>query len=219
MRRWNVWLVILLIPGALLAACAAPPLLPTVTPLPTAAPVRATSTPIPPTLTPTPTATPTPTPTPTPLPLVLISRAFEPGGAIPERFGFFRENLSPPLAWANVPRGTRSLALLMEDRDLPFAHWVVYNIPPDVAGLPEGVIQQPQLDDGTLQGLNDNAEIGYAGPFPPPGAMHRYAFVLYALDAPLGLGPGAAREQVLTAMEGHVLMTAELIGTYLGVQP
>lgn len=192
-------------------------------PLPTATPFPPTPTPVPPTPTPTPTptATPTatPTPTPTPLPLVLTSSAFVAGDVIPERFGFFRENVSPELAWVNVPQGTRSLALVMEDRDLSFTHWLVYNIPPDVTGLPEGVIQQPRLEDGTLQGLNDNAEIGYVGPYPPPGARHRYAFVLYALDTLLDLGPGAVREQVLAAMEGHVLATAELVGTYLGVEP
>lgn len=215
----KVPLVVMLILCALLAACAAPTLLPTVTPVPTATPVLATYTSVPPTFTPTATPTLTPTPTPTPLPLVLTSGAFEAGSVIPERFGFFKENVSPELVWVNVPAGTRSLVLLMEDRNSPFIHWLVYNIPPDVSGLPEGVIQQPQLDDGTSQGLNDNAEIGYVGPFPPPGETHRYAFVLYALDAPLGLGPGALWEQVQVAMEGHILMTAELTGTYLGVEP
>jgi Raf kinase inhibitor-like YbhB/YbcL family protein len=107
----------------------------------------------------------------------------------------------------------------MEDRDVPFSHWLVYNIPPEVSSLPEGIIQQPQLENGALQGLNDNAEIGYIGPFPPPGETHRYAFILCALDAPLTLGPGAVREQVLAAMEGHILATAELVGTYTGVEP
>ena len=217
MRKFTVFLVLLLIVVTCLSGCATPVPLPTVTPLP-ATPTLVPPTPIPlPTATSTP--TPTPTSTPTQLPLVLTSPSFDPGGVIPERFGFFRENASPELAWAQVPPGTRGLVLLMEDRDLPFLHWLVYNIPPDVSGLPEGVIQQPQLDDGTLQGLNDNAEIGYTGPFPPPGEKHRYAFVLYALDAPLALGPGAVREQVLAAMEGHILASAELVGTYMGIEP
>lgn len=220
MRRWNVLLAITVIPAAWLAACAAPALVPTVAPLPTTTPIPATFTPAPPTLTSTPaTPTPTPIPTPTPLPLVLTSSAFEPGDMIPERFGFFRENVSPALAWTNVPAGTRSLALLMEDRDFPFIHWVVYNIPPNVNGLPEAVLQQPQTPEGAWQGRNSNAEIGYVGPYPPVGVTHHYAFVLYALDALLDLGPGAAREQVLAAMEGHILATAELTGTYLGVEP
>jgi len=217
-------LALTLIAGTLLVACSS------LAPSPTATPLPPTETPIPPTPTqtptptntptPTPTPTSTPTPTPTPLPLVISSSAFEPGGDIPERFGFFRENVSPELTWNHVPQGTRSLALLMEDRNFPFTHWVVYDIPPDAAGLPEGVLQQPQLPEGGgLQGLNTNAEIGYIGPYPPRGEEHRYAFTLYALDAPPGLEPGATREQVLAAMEGHILTTSEVTGTYLGVEP
>lgn len=219
MHRFIMLLGLFLITVTCLSACVTPVSLPTATPLlDTPTPVPLTPTPTP---TPTPTATPMPTstPTPTPLPLVLTCSAFETRDTIPERFGFFRENVSPELVWVNVPAGTRSLVLLMEDRDVAFVHWLVYNIPPDVSGLSEGIIQQPQLDDGTLQGLNDNAEIGYVGPFPPPGKTHRYAFVLYALDAPLGLGPGALWEQVRAAMEGHILATAELVGTYTGVEP
>ncbi len=107
----------------------------------------------------------------------------------------------------------------MEDRDFPFVHWVVYDMPPQASGLPESVLAQPQLPEGGWQGLNSNAEIGYVGPYPPPGETHRYAFVLYALDAPLNLEAGGTREQVLAALEGHVLATSELIGTYTGVAP
>lgn len=102
---------------------------------------------------------------------------------------------------------------------MSFSHWVVYNIPPDAEGLPEGVIPQPQLPDGTTQGLNANEQIGYIGPYPPPGETHHYAFVLHALDTPLNLKPGAKREQVLRAMEGHILATSELIGAYVGISP
>lgn len=205
----------------LLAACVGPATPPTVAPpLPTATLPPPTPTPIP-TATPPPTPTPTPTPTstPTPPPLVLSSPAFEPGGAIPERFGYFRDNASPALTWVNAPAGTQSLALLMEDIDVGFSHWVVYNIPPTAAGLPEGIIAQPQLADGTRQGMNDNAMLGYIGPYPPVGETHRYVFTLYALDAPLGLEAGATREQVLAALEGRVLATSELRGTYSGVLP
>jgi len=111
------------------------------------------------------------------------------------------------------------MAMLMEDLDFPFTHWVVYDVPPDAAGLPEGVLQQPQLADGGSQGLNSNAEIGYIGPYPPSGETHRYTFTLYALDAPLGLEPGSTLEQVLAAIEGHLLATCELTGTYVGVSP
>lgn len=211
--------ILILVAAALLAGCGAlAPPAPTPTPTVTPIPPTPTWTPTP-TDTPTPTPTATPTPTPTPLPLVITSPAFEPGGEIPERFGFFRENVSPELAWENVPAGTQSLALLMEDRDFPFVHWVVYDVPPQTTGLPESVLAQPQLPEGGWQGLNSNAEIGYIGPYPPFGATHRYAFVLYALDAPLNLEPGVTQEQVLAALEGHVLTTSELVGTYTGVSP
>lgn len=210
-------LAILVAAAALLAACA-PLAAPTPTSTPTASLAPPTPTPSPtPTATPTPTST--PTPTPTPLPLTLSSGAFAPGGQIPERYGYFRHNASPPLSWEHVPQGTYSLVLMVEDLDQSFCHWVVYSIPADAGGLEEAVMPQPQLPDGTLQGTNDNDMLGYIGPYPPAGETHRYAFILYALDGPLGLGPGARREQVTAAMEGHVLARSELIGTYVGVSP
>ena len=222
MTKSNTLPILALVATTLLVACSSLVPSPTATPPPTPTSIPPTPTPTStptPTPTLTPTSTPTPTPTPTPLPLLITSSAFEPGGEIPERHGFFRANVSPELTWANVPEGTRSLALLMEDRDFPFTHWVVYDVPPEATSLPEGVLQQPQLPEGGSQGLNSNAEIGYIGPYPPPGETHRYAFVLYALDAPLGMEPASTREQVLAAMEGHILATCELVGTYVGVRP
>lgn len=146
-------------------------------------------------------------------PLVLLSSAFVHEGEIPERYGFFRENVSPPLRWENVPAEARSLVLLMDDLDYPFSHWVVYNILPEAAGLAEG-----QVPAEALQGRNTAGTLGYVGPYPPAGQIHRYAFTLYALDAPLNLPAGATREQVMGAMQGHVLATAELVGRYRGVQ-
>lgn len=145
--------------------------------------------------------------------LVLQSSAFAHEGEIPERYGFFRENVSPPLRWENVPAGTQSLVLLMDDLDYPFSHWVVYNIPPEAAGLEEG-----QVAAGALQGRNTAGTLGYAGPYPPAGQVHRYAFTLYALDTVLQLPAGAAREEVVSALQGHILATAELIGRYRGVE-
>ena len=93
----------------------------------------------------------------------------------------------------------------MADGDL----WVIYNIPSDATGLPDAI----------LQGLNTNDESGYTGPYLPSGETHRLTFILYALDVPLDLDPSATRGQVLAAMEGHVLATRELIGTYVGITP
>jgi len=149
----------------------------------------------------------------------LSDRAFDPGGEIAERHGFLRENISPELTWHGLPDGTRSLALLLRDRDFPFFHWVVYNISPSVTGLPEGASQQSQLPDGVLQGTSTNGRVGYVGPYPPPGDVHHYVFTLYALDTPLDLAPGATGEQVLAAMESHILAKGEAAGTYMGVNP
>ena len=201
----------LLLASLTLSACS-------VAPAPTATPT-ATPQPPPPTWTPTPTSdpTPTPSPTPTPVPMVLSSPAFEPEGTIPEDFGYFRQNISPALNWENVPPGTRSLVLIMEDTDTPYTHWVVYDIPADATTLEENRIPQPEMADGTLQGLNSNQELGYIGPYPPDGETHTYLFTLYALDSTLDLSYGAAREEVLQAMNDHIIATCELRGTYTGV--
>ncbi len=159
------------------------------------------------------TALPSPPATPPAQPLLLRSSAFVHAGEIPERYGFFRENVSPPLRWENVPAGTQSLVLLMDDLDYPFSHWVVYNIPPEAAGLDEG-----QVPAGALQGRNTAGTPGYIGPYPPAGQVHRYAFTLYALDIILQLPAGAAREEVVAAFQGHVLATGELVGLYRGVE-
>ncbi len=215
-------------------------------PSPTAAPPEPTPTPVP--ATPT-SAPPAETPaaaakTPTPpaeepasptseavTPLEVSSTAFEPGGEIPIQHSCEGDNLSPPLQWSGVPEGTQSLALLVDDPDSQppgFVHWVVYNIPSSVAGLPEGVPGEATLGDGTLQGTNDFARfvgegetfpggapikrIGYDGPC--PGNPHRYVFALYALDTFLDLPPEATMAQVLEALDGHVLAQAELDGIY-----
>jgi len=147
----------------------------------------------------------------------LTSTAFSQGGEIPVKYTCKGEDLSPPLSWSGVPEGAKSLVLICDDPDAPrgtFVHWVVYNIPSSASGLPEGVPAEPSLEDGTLQGTNHFGKIGYGGPCPPPGPAHRYFFKLYALDTTLELPPGATKEQVLKAMEGHVLAETELVGTF-----
>ncbi len=171
---------------------------------------------------PTPTAPSPPRPPAPSASFALTSTAFEPEGPIPERYGHFRDDVSPPLAWESPPQGTRSLVLFLEDWDAPgglFVHWVLYDIPPTASGLPEGVPRDPELSDGSRQGKNSAGSLGYIGPYPPPGETHRYTFVLYALDTRLDLPAGVTREQVLKAMEGHVLAQATLVGTYRSVQP
>jgi Raf kinase inhibitor-like YbhB/YbcL family protein len=189
---------------------------------------------------PTPTATPTPpSPTPTPptqgpasptsQPFTLSSTAFRPSGEIPVQYTCHGANVSPPLQWSGVPQGAQGLALLAHDPDsVPpgFVHWVIYNIPTTARGLSQAVPSEATLSDGSLQGSNDFAsfaagtfpggapinQLGYDGPCPP--ARHSYVFTLYALDTSLDLPSGATRDQVMEAMEGHILAQAELTGVY-----
>jgi len=148
----------------------------------------------------------------------LTSTAFTDGAAIPVKHTCDGVDVSPLLAWSGAPAGTRSFALIADDPDAPAAswvHWVVYNLPAAVSELPENVAKVESLDlGGARQGRNDFRRPGYGGPCPPPGPAHRYFFTLYALDAPLTLKPGAQSKDVKTAMESHVLGSAQLLGTY-----
>jgi Raf kinase inhibitor-like YbhB/YbcL family protein len=146
----------------------------------------------------------------------LVSSAFQPGAPIPARFTCDGQDLSPPLQWSGHPAQTKSFALIMDDPDAPggtFVHWVLYNVPPVTLALPEAVPSKSSLGDGSRQGRNSFGKTGYGGPCPPSGT-HRYFFRLYALNRELELAAGATREQLLSAMKGHVLAEAELMGRY-----
>ncbi len=146
----------------------------------------------------------------------LMSSAFDADGPIPVKYSCDGEDKSPPLSWAGVPEGTVSLTLIVDDPDAPvgtWVHWVLYDIPGDVDGLPEGLPDEDELTDGSRHGKNSWGRRDYGGPC-PPGGTHRYFFKLYALDTKLGLRPGAGVKQVTDAMEGHVLAEARLMGTY-----
>src|SRR5215831_4960318 len=109
-------------------------------------------------------------------------------GRVPKKFTCDGEDKSPPLTWRSRPDGTKALALTVTDPDAPggaFTHWVLYNLPADANGLPEGVPKEAQLSNGSLQGKSDFGRVGYGGPCPPPGGPHRYVFTLYALDVKL----------------------------------
>ena len=141
----------------------------------------------------------------------LESSGFEHAHAIPSRHSCEGDDLSPPLRWPNIPGGTRSLALIVDDPDAPggvFTHWVAWGLDPGAEGLGEG-------EAAEREGRNDFGTVGYRGPCPPPGhGRHRYVFRLYALDAELELDSGATKGALEDAIEGHVLTTAELVGTY-----
>jgi Raf kinase inhibitor-like YbhB/YbcL family protein len=146
----------------------------------------------------------------------LESGVFEGAGAIPSKFTCDGQDVSPPLTWSGVPEGTISLALIMDDPDAPagiWVHWVLYGIPASEDGLGEGVPADDVLPDGARSGLNSWRRSGYGGPC-PPGGTHRYFFRLYALDSVLELSPGATKEALLEAMQGHILGQTELMGTY-----
>jgi len=152
--------------------------------------------------------------------LTLTSTAFAPNAGIPVRYTCEGADLSPPLAWTGVPAGAKSLVLVVDDPDAPdpaapratWVHWVLYDIPPATAGLPEGV-KAASLPAGAREGRNDWKRPGYGGPCPPIG-RHRYVHKLYALDTVLGDLDRPDKAAVEKAMAGHVLEKAELIGTY-----
>ncbi|HEX4822787.1 MAG TPA: YbhB/YbcL family Raf kinase inhibitor-like protein [Candidatus Polarisedimenticolaceae bacterium] len=149
--------------------------------------------------------------------MTLTSPAFQENGSIPSRHTCDGDDVSPALQWGGVPAGTKSLALVVADPDAPdpkapkmtWVHWVLYDLPADAQGLPEG----GKLPDGTREGNNDWNKPGWRGPCPPVG-RHRYVHTLYALDIVLPDLGHPTRAKLLTAMEGHVVGTAKLIGTY-----
>lgn len=147
----------------------------------------------------------------------ITSAAFQEGGMIPKQYTCDGKNISPPLAWDAVPNSVKTLALVCEDPDAPaktWTHWVLFNLPAGAKELPENVPPQEKLASGGRQGTNDFGKIGYGGPCPPPGSPHRYYFKLYALDTDIALNAGATKEQLLKAIEGHVVAEGQLLGKY-----
>ncbi len=147
----------------------------------------------------------------------LTSSAFEEGGAIPVQYACTGQNQSPPLAWTGVPAEVKSLALILDDPDVPinpFVHWVAYDLPATTTQLPAGVPTQGDLPGGGRQGRNGLLKIGYTGPCPPPGPAHRYNFKLYALNTTLNLPAGASKQELLKAMYGHIIDQGQLMGRY-----
>ena len=151
--------------------------------------------------------------------LTLESPAFQPAGRIPRLHTCEGDDVSPPLTWKGAPPNTKTFALIVDDPDAPdpkapkmtWVHWVVYNLPATVSGLPQGAAEQ--LPEGARNGKNDWKRIGYGGPCPPIG-RHRYFHKLYALDTELPDLREPTKAQLESAMKGHVLGHAELMGTY-----
>lgn len=143
--------------------------------------------------------------------MIIQSPVFENHASIPDKYTCQGADVSPPLKFLDIPSGTKSLALIMDDPDAPngtFDHWILWNLLPQTAELVEGT------KIGVPQGLNHFGSVGYRGPCPPTGQTHRYFFKLYAIDVLLDLEEGATKSEVQKALEGHIISEAELVGTY-----
>jgi Raf kinase inhibitor-like YbhB/YbcL family protein len=150
--------------------------------------------------------------------LKLTSASFEADADTPVKYSCDGANVSPALAWTDPPAATQSFALIMDDPDVPaktVVHWLIYDIPAGTRSLPEGVPTKKKLADGSSQGQNTRKKAGYTGPCPEKGGpAHHYFFKLYALDAKTGLKPNARKEELETAMKGHILAQAQVIGRF-----
>ena len=143
----------------------------------------------------------------------LTSEAFAHEGAIPQRYTCAADDVSPPLTWSDIPHGTVELALTCDDPDAPggtFVHWVLWGIPPATTSLAPG-----EVPPGALHGRNDFGASNYRGPCPPRGhGTHHYHFTLYALGERVAAPRSARIGELRRAMQGHILDTATLVGTF-----
>ncbi len=152
--------------------------------------------------------------------MTITSPVFTHNGAIPTEYTCDGSDISPELAWTDIPSGARSLVLIVDDPDAPdpaapkmtWVHWVLYNLPHTMTGLPKAVNPE-DLPDGCKDALNDWKRTGYGGPCPPIG-VHRYFHKLYALDVVLDDFGQPTKDELLKAMEGHVIAQTEIVGTY-----
>ncbi len=189
-----------------LSSCAPASVAPTNTSAPTATTLPPTATLVP------------PTEAPTAEPLVLQSQAFAANTSIPEQYTCKGKNISPPLKWNTIPAGTQTFAIILDDPDAVqvvgyvWDHWLVFNIPGVHQSIAENISDKPELPDGTRHGKNSFGHLNYGGPCPPN--THHYRLTLYAVDSKLALDPGASKDQLLKALQGHILAQAELIGLY-----
>jgi Raf kinase inhibitor-like YbhB/YbcL family protein len=153
----------------------------------------------------------------------VTSPTIKPNQPIPRDHTADGRNISPGLNWTNVPDGTNELAVVCEDPDAgnppPFVHWVIYRIPATAKGVPENIpfepgAPMPREIAGAVQGTSGFRRPIYRGPAPPPGKVHHYHFVVYAVDANLGLDAGLTRAELLDKLKGHVIGQGELVATY-----
>ncbi|HEX2559899.1 YbhB/YbcL family Raf kinase inhibitor-like protein [Phenylobacterium sp.] len=141
-------------------------------------------------------------------------------GRLADRHSAYHDNISPPLTWTNVP-DVAAWAVIVEDpdapRDLPFVHWMIWNIPGEAPGLPEGLPNNAELisPQNAVQGKNDMGGYGWFGPRPPAGhGVHRYYFQVFALDDQIPMGPDTPLNELLNVLKGHTIAKGELVATY-----
>jgi Raf kinase inhibitor-like YbhB/YbcL family protein len=158
--------------------------------------------------------------------MTLTSPAFKNDQAIPIGYTGEGEDISPPLEWSNIPQNAREFVLILEDLDAiskeehggPFVHWMAYNISRNISSLPAGILQNElrlTLPVSLEQGTNSFGKVGYRGPMPPVAdGPHHYVFNLLALDREVGVRPGLTRARLMKALDGHVIASAQLTGTY-----
>jgi Raf kinase inhibitor-like YbhB/YbcL family protein len=152
--------------------------------------------------------------------VTVYSTAQTPDGRLDDRCSAYHDNISPPLSWTSVP-DVAAWALVVEDpdapREQPFIHWMIWNIPGEVQSLADGLPNAAELitPQGVVQGRNDMGGHGWFGPRPPAGhGLHHYYFQLFALDAPLDMGPETPLVELLNALKGHTIAQGELVATY-----
>lgn len=151
----------------------------------------------------------------------IFSPAFDDGHPIPKHYTQEGENISPPIAWTDLPPSTKELALICEDPDAPgaepYIHWVAYSIDPKIHALPEAFKTDEIASlSKVVQGKNSAGKIGYVGPMPPRNhGWHRYYFRLFALDQKLNLQPGLTSDELLEAIRNHLVAEAETVGRYI----
>jgi Raf kinase inhibitor-like YbhB/YbcL family protein len=152
----------------------------------------------------------------------VMSPDFQDGESMPARFAAEGGNISPPIFWGELPAGIKSLALIVDDIDIPlpkfimqtWVHWVVFDIPTGSKGLPEGIPVGAAVPGGGTQGRTSFHTFGWGGPA-PVGGEHRYVFRLYALDCSLGMrAKRATKKALVSVMAGHIVGQGELVGKY-----
>jgi hypothetical protein len=141
--------------------------------------------------------------------LIVTSPVFENNKPIPQKYTADGSDINPPIEIKGIPKGTKSLALIMDDPDAPLRtwdHWIVWNIPPERNKIEENTVPG-------VQGKNSWKKASYGGPNPPMGT-HRYFFKAYALDTDLNIDPGSSKKDLEKSMEKHMLAKGELVGLY-----